>query len=150
MRAFVQGWLLAKAGNSAEAERVLQEAAAMLRQHDLALEGVHLVLGEVLLSVERPEDAEAAFRAELTDYPNSVPAFSGLAKALHAADKLPEADQTITALLANSPTPEGYAAAIKLCAAFGNTARAAELRSDARGRFPAESSLARAGRMKTR
>ena len=150
MRAFVQGWLLTRAGNNAEAERVLLEAAAMLRQHELALEGVHLTLGEVLLSLERPADAEAAFRAELADFPNSVAAYSGLARALYASDKLPEVDQTITALLASAPTPVGYAAAIKLYTAFGNSARAAELRSDVRGRFPAESSLARAERVRTR
>jgi tetratricopeptide (TPR) repeat protein len=148
MRAFVQGWLLAEAKNEAEAERVLQEAAAMLRQHDVALEGVQLALGQVLLALERPVDAEAAYRAELTEYPTSVAAFSGLAKALHASEKLAEADQAITMLLASAPTPEGYAAAIRLYTAFGNSARAAELRSDARGRFPAEFSLARAGRVK--
>lgn len=150
MRAFVQGWLLAEAKNEAEAERVLQEAAAMLRQHEVTLEGVQLTLGQVLLTLERPVDAEAAFRAELTDYPTSVEAFSGLAKALHASDKLAEAEQTIATLLTSAPTPEGYAAAIKLQTAFGNPARAAELRSDARGRFPAESSLARVGRVKSR
>jgi len=150
MRAFVQGWLLTKAGDNAEAERVLQEAAAMLRQHELPLEGVQLTLGEVLLSLERPADAEAAFRAELTDFPNSVAAYSGLAKALYASEKLTDADQTLTALLESVPTPEGYAAAIKLYTAFGNPARAAQLRSDARGRFPAETSLARAERVRTR
>jgi tetratricopeptide (TPR) repeat protein/peptidoglycan hydrolase-like protein with peptidoglycan-binding domain len=148
MRAFVQGWLLAEAKNDAEAERVLQEAAAMLRQHDMALEGVQLTLGQVLLARDKPVDAEAAFRAELTDYPTSVAAFTGLARALHASEKLVEADQTIATLLASAPTPEGYAAAIRLYTAFGNPARAAELRSDARGRFPAESSMARAGRVK--
>ena len=150
MRAFVQGWLLAEAKNEIEAERVLQEAAAMLRQHDVALEGVQVTLGQVLLTLDRPVDAEAAFRAELADYPTSVAAFSGLAKALHASEKMAEADQTIETLLASAPTPEGYAAAITLYTAFGNPARAAELRSDARGRFPAESSLARAGRVKSR
>ena len=150
MRAFVQGWLLARAGNNEEAERVLIEAAAMLRQHDTALEGVQLTLGEVRLALEKPADAEAAFRAELTDFPNSVAAYSGLAKALYASDRLPEADQAITALLASAPTPVGYAAAVRLYSTFGNTARAAELRSDARGRFPAESSLARSERVKQR
>ena len=118
----------------------------MLRQHDLALEGVQLALGEVRLSLEKPADAEAAFRAELTDFPNSVAAYTGLAKALYAADRLSEAEQTVTALLASAPTPVGYAAAIRLYSTFGNAARAAELRSDARGRFPAESSLARSER----
>ena len=146
MRAFVQGWLLARAGNNEEAERVLMEAAAMLRQHDTALEGVHLTLGDVRLSLEKPADAEAAFRAELTDFPNSVAAYTGLAKALYASDRLPEAEQTITALLASAPTPVGYAAAIRLYSTFGNAARVAELRSDARGRFPADSSLARSER----
>jgi len=150
MRVFVQGWLLARAGNNEEAERVLMEAAAMLRQHDLALEGVQLALGEVRLLLEKPADAEPAFRAELAHFPNSVAAYSGLAKALYAADRLPEADQTITALLASAPTPSGYAAAIRLYSTFGNAARAAELRSDARARFPAEFSLARSERVKTR
>jgi hypothetical protein len=122
----------------------------MLRQHDVALEGVQLTLGDVLLTLDRPVDAETAFRAELTDYPNSVAAFSGLARALHASDRLVEAGQTLDALLTAAPTPDGYAAAIKLYTAFGNAARAAELKSDARGRFPAESSLARAARVRTR
>jgi len=150
MRAFVQGQILAKSAETEEAARVLRGAAAMVRQHDSALEGLQVALGQVLVTLHEAQAAEAAFRSELEDFPRSIAAYTELAELLHAADRDDEAATLADALLIASPTPDGYAAAAKVWMLLGETARAAEVRADARTRFPAESALGRLARVKTR
>ena len=76
MRPFVQGTLLVEAGRFEEAVPVLQEAAAMLHQHESTLEGLQASLGEAFSHIDRPEDAEAAYREELRAFPHSIGAFT--------------------------------------------------------------------------
>jgi uncharacterized protein HemY len=125
---------------------VLRGALAMVRQRDGALEGLQLTLGQTFAALAQPEPAEAAFRAELAEFPRSITAYSELVQLLHAADRNDEASGVIDALLATVPTPEGYATAARLWTALGETARAADVKSDARARFPTESSPARTAR----
>ena len=150
VRAYVDGLLLAMRGDDVAAAAVLQEGAAVMRQHDVDLEGLHLSLAEVLLRLERYPDAEAEFQAELESYPRSVAARIGLASAQHAAGKTAEAVATVDALIAIMPAPDAYAAAIRLLTAFGEPSRAAALRSDARERFPLETAQARTARASRR
>jgi tetratricopeptide (TPR) repeat protein len=149
MRAFIEGRLLSASGgpeNLEKAARVLRGALALVRQRDGALEGLQLALGQTLAALDQPEAAEAAVRAELLEFPRSVTAYSELVQLLHAADRNDEASGVIDALLATVPTPDGYAAAARLWTALGENARAADVRSDARGRFPAESTPVRTAR----
>ena len=150
MHALVQGELLAKNGDTEEAARLLRGAAAMVRQHDRALEGLQVTLGQVLATLKETQPAEAAFRAELADFPRSIAAYTELAQLLHAAGRDEEASALAETLLMASPTPDGYAAAAKVWMLLGETARAAEVRADARTRFPAESAPGRLARVKTR
>jgi tetratricopeptide (TPR) repeat protein len=153
MRAFIQARLLAADGQDAdreEAVRVLRGAVAMVRQRDGALEGLQLALGQALAALDEPEPAEAAFRAELEDFPRSVTTYSELVQLLHGTDRNDDAAHVIDGLLAMVPTPEGYAAAARLWTALGETARAADVRSDARGRFPSEAVPARSARVTPR
>ena len=53
-------------------------------------------------------------------------------------------------LLAAAPTPEGYAAAVRLWTAVGQRSRADALSSDARARFRGDSPLALLGRDRQR
>jgi tetratricopeptide (TPR) repeat protein len=137
MRAFVQGQVLAANGETEEASRVLRGAAAMLRQHDATLEGLQLALGRTLMALDQREDAETAFRAELTSFPRNTAAYTDVVQLLHDTDRDDEAGKVVTSLLTATPTPEGYATA-------------AEVRSDARSRFPLESAPARLARVKPR
>jgi tetratricopeptide (TPR) repeat protein len=150
VRAYIDGLLLAMRGDDVAAATVLQEGAAVMRQHDVDLEGLHLALADVLLRLGRYPDAEAEFQAELESYPRSVAARSGLASAQHAGGKTAEALATVDALIAAMPTPDAYAAAIRLLTAFGETSRAGALRSAARERFPLETAQARTARASRR
>jgi hypothetical protein len=150
VRAYIDGLLLAMRGDDAAAASVLQEGAAVMRQHDVDLEGLHLALADVLLRLGRYPDAEVEFQAELESYPRSVAARSGLASAQHAGGKIAEALGTIDVLIATMPTPDAYAAAIRLLTAFGESSRAGALRSVARERFPLETAQARTARASRR
>jgi tetratricopeptide (TPR) repeat protein len=142
MRAYVEGRLLVDEGRYEEAVRLLQEAAAMLQQHDTALEGVYTTLASALVAVHRPGDAEAACLEELRTFPRSLAAYvalAGIARAAHDDEKV---ESTVESMLTAVPTPAGYAAAIRVWIDAGAPARAEALRSDARARFQGDPSLA--------
>jgi arylsulfatase A-like enzyme/tetratricopeptide (TPR) repeat protein len=142
MRSFVEGRLLVDTGAYEEAARLLQEAAAMLHQHEAALEGLHTALGDALARLERPLDAEAAYVEELRMFPHSLAAYSGLATLAYAAKDEERAAAVVKELLASTPTPEGFAAAVRVWTELGENGRADALRSDARARFRGDPSLA--------
>ena len=150
MRPFVQGTLLVEAGRFEEAVPVLQEAAAMLHQHESTLEGLQASLGEAFSHIDRPDDAEAAYREELRAFPHSIGAYTGLAMLYAASKREPEMEGVVDDLLAAAPTPEGYAAAVRLWTAVGQRSRADALSSDARARFRGDSPLALLGRDRQR
>ena len=146
MRPFVQGTLLVDAGRFDEAVPVLQEAAAMLHQHESTLEGLHASLGMALSRVEQPMEAEVAYREELRAFPHSIVAHTGLAMLYTATKREADAVEVMDDLLASTPTPEGYAAAARLWTAVGQRSRAEAVNSDARARFRGDPSLTISGR----
>lgn len=83
-------------GQRDEAARLLEEAVA--RQDALPyfepphwFASARLKLGRVLLSLDRPEEAEAVYRADLDEYPHNGWALYGLAESLRAQGKADEA-----------------------------------------------------------
>lgn len=142
MRSFVEGRLLVDAGRYDEAVRLLQEAAAMLHQHESALQGLHTTLGDALARLERPQEAEAAYVEELRAFPHSLAAYSGLATLAYTAKNEDAAAAVVRELLASTPTPEGFAAGVRVWMELGENGRAEALRSDARARFRGDPSLA--------
>jgi tetratricopeptide (TPR) repeat protein len=143
MRSFVEGRLLVEAGRDEDAVKLLQEAAAMLHQHDTALEGLHTVLATALARLNRPEDAEAAYREELRAFPGSLTAHAGLVGIAAASQDDDRIDEAVKSLLASAPTPQGYAVAARVLADAGAVRRAEALRSDAQVRFRGDPALAR-------
>jgi Flp pilus assembly protein TadD len=142
MRAYVEGRLLVESGQFESAVRLLREAAAMLRQHDTALEGLHTTLAAALAGANRSAEAEAACRDELRVFPRSLAAFTLLARIAGVAHDEATVESAVEELLAAVPTPEGYAAAVRVWRDLGAHARADALRSDARARFQGDPPLA--------
>jgi tetratricopeptide (TPR) repeat protein len=135
MRPFIEGQLLVEAGRHEEAVPLLREAAAMLRQHETALEGLQTTLAAALAALDRPEEAEAACLEELRAFPRSLAAHSTIARIAGATQDEARLEAAVQQLLASAPTPEGYATAVQLLRSLGHHARAEALRSDARSRF---------------
>ena len=143
MRSFVEGQLFIQAGQYEAAARLLQDAAAMLKQHGTSLEGLYAGLAAALSGLNRTADAEHAALEELRAFPQSLSAYATLARAADAAQDGDKVESLVEQLLAAAPTPDGYATAIRLWKEFGRPGRAEALRSDARGRFRVDPLLAR-------
>lgn len=145
MRALVEGRLLVEQGQYEGAATLLREAAAMLAQHDMALDGLNLTLAQALAGLGQNADAEAAYLAELRAFPGSIDTYAGLAALAHAAGDDARVEDLMNQLLSVSPTPDGYAAAARLWTAVGERKRAEAIRSDARSRFRLDPQLATRG-----
>jgi tetratricopeptide (TPR) repeat protein len=127
--------VLAGEGRDEEAAALLREGAGVLRQHETALEGLHLHLGDVLARLGRTADAEAAYREEARAFPDAVPAYTGLSALVRSNGRIEDADAILDVLLRLVPTPDGYAAAARAWTAAGQRARAERVRSEARARL---------------
>jgi len=142
MRSFVEGRLLVDEGRYEEAVRLLQEASAMLHQHEGTLQGVQTTLGDAFARLERTQEAEAAYLEELRAFPHSLAAYSGLVKLAYTAKDEDAAAAVVKELLASTPTAEGFAAGVRVWTELGETGRAEALKSDARARFRGDPALA--------
>lgn len=137
MRPFAEAALAEGAGDSEAALRYLEEAAAILQQQGTSLEGVHLRLAGLLAQADRPADAEAAFRQEIQAFPNTVDAYTALARFYYATEREEAGDAALEALLQRVPTRDAYAAAARTWSALGERTQANRVRSEARARFRA-------------
>jgi tetratricopeptide (TPR) repeat protein len=94
----LQGELALKRGHGDEAISLLEEAVA--RQDALPyfepphwFTSARLNLGRMLLDLDRPQEAEAVYRADLMEYPNNGWALFGLAESLRAQGNVEEAQE---------------------------------------------------------
>ncbi len=92
--------------------------------------------GDVLARLGRSAEAEAAFRAEIRDFPRSPLAWTGLAMLYASQGKADQALQTLEAL-ARLKTPDALFAAARTCEILGDREDAARLRREIRRAFPA-------------
>ncbi len=94
--------------------------------------GLRSAAAETYIKLERYDDGEAQLVAELRDFPDDIKARGELAQLYQATDRAESAGRVLTDLVAFSPTPDGYALAARLWTAFGDRARADEVRAAAR------------------
>ena len=135
MHALVEGRLHVDAGRHADAVDLLENAVRVTRQHGSSLEGLHACLADALAGLGRSVEAEASYREEISAFPQSIGAYVGLATLSPAPERMAAAEAVIDALLAEVPTPDGYAAAVRALTDLGLRRRADALRSEARTRF---------------
>jgi tetratricopeptide (TPR) repeat protein len=139
---FVRGRVLHVEGRHEEALTLFEQAAAATLEHGPALRELHWYLGDTLARLDRHAEAETQFREELRAFPRNIRAYSSLAMLYRASNRTDSLEETLDALVAAAPTPEGYDTAARLWTIAGEPERAAALRADARARFRDDPSLA--------
>lgn len=137
--ALVRGRLLIEDEKFDDAVMLLRTAGDDPERH--AVFDLHRSVGEALEKLDRLEEAEAAYRRELDVFPRNLLAYEAVARLYQTSGRGTEIEPLIGALVAEMPTPEGYAAASRVWAAAGDRTRADRLRADARARFRGDPSL---------
>ncbi|MBI2222421.1 MAG: sulfatase-like hydrolase/transferase [Acidobacteria bacterium] len=135
MTAFAEGLLLHREGRFAAALGQLMAAKEALADRTVQMPDVHYYIGDSLARLERYDEAERFFLAELDLLSGHVRARAGLAMLYKAQRRDADAARAIADLIRHAPTPEGYDVAAQLWTMFGEPARAAEVRAEA-GRLP--------------
>jgi tetratricopeptide (TPR) repeat protein len=135
LTAFVHGRLAYEDGQFDEALTAFQEALKTVHASKRELAELHLSLGDTLSQLDRHDEAEAEYREELRAFPDTIRAYSSLTLLYHASNRDDAAGETVDALLASAPTPEGYALAARLLTIVGQPERADAVKTEARRRF---------------
>lgn len=135
LAAFVEGVTLHDAGRFEEALARLSDAARRQAGHPFAIHELNFYLGDTLANLGREREAEAALLEEVHLFPQNTRAQASLAALYRAAGRLADAERVLESLVRTSPTPEGYAMAIRVWGIFGERGRAENLRAEAVKRF---------------
>jgi arylsulfatase A-like enzyme/Flp pilus assembly protein TadD len=141
LRQFVRGRELLDGGHYEEAHAALVEAARGDSEANTNFPGLHLALGETLVQLEQPADAESELKEEVRLFPLDPRAYVSLAMLYHSLERADDAAQVLEDLVEALPTPEGSSAAARAWTAMGNRERADAIRADARARFKGDPSL---------
>ena len=106
LRQFVRGRELLDGGHYEEAQAALLEASRGDGEGGGALPGLHLALGETLVHLEQPADAEAQLKEEVRLFPLDPRAYVTLALLYHSLDRGDDAAQVLEDLIEALPTPD--------------------------------------------
>jgi len=142
---FVRGRLLFDQGKFEEAVVAFSEGEAPPSDDAPApppVAELELYRGESLVHLDRAEDAEAAFRSEISAFPRDPRAYLSLAT-LYQSTKPEEVEGVLDDLIEAVPTPEVYGLVATALTNAGNPKRADALRADARVKFRGDPSLGR-------
>ena len=132
---YLEGLLLHDEKRYDEALPHFQEAITKLRGQQVTIPELFFYAGDTLANLGRPEEAEAAFKQELSFSPNHLRTRASLAMLYRADGRAADAERELDAMTTNVPTPEGYAMAAKTWSIFGDTARADAVKAAAAARF---------------
>ena len=143
MTDFVRGLLIYEQApkNPAKFEEALpffQRARDRVQTRTVQINDLRYYLGDCLAQVGRLEDAEKAFREEITFFPNMMRARQGLAMLYEAMGRPADTERTVNNMLAAIPTPATYAAAAELWRVLGHPDRSAAITTMARTKFGAK------------
>jgi len=143
---FVRGRLLFDQGKFEEAVVAFSEGESPASDDAPApapVAELELYRGESLVHLDRAEDAEAAFRSEISAFPRDPRAYLSLAT-LYQSTKPEEVESVLDDLIEAVPTPEVYGLVATALTNAGNPKRADAIRADARVKFRGDPSLPRA------
>jgi tetratricopeptide (TPR) repeat protein len=96
------------------------------------MSNVNYLRGDILARLGRNAEAEAAFRAEIKDFPNNVQAWTGLSLLYASQGRSDDARRTLLELVRTSPNPRSYGAAAEAFTVLGDPGQARRLRDLAR------------------
>jgi arylsulfatase A-like enzyme/Flp pilus assembly protein TadD len=135
MPLFVKGLVQYNQGHYAEALPLLEQARDQWSKRTMQTADLRFYIGDCLARLERYPDAEQAFRAELSLYPSSTRARTGLAMLYQATGRTDQVAAVIDQMLKTAPSPATYDTAAQLWQMFGEPDRAAAVRAAAKARF---------------
>jgi len=135
MPVYVRGLIAYSQQRYAEALPLLIEARDKWLARTMQPADLRFYIGDSLARLERYPDAERAFREELSIYPNSARAHTGLAMLYESTNRPADAEKVIADMIAVAPSPATYATAAQLWDMFGEPARASAVRAEAKAKF---------------
>ena len=140
MTDFVKGVLLREEAQKnpakfAEAVPYFERAASKIKGRLIQLNDLYYDLGDCLAQTGRLEEAEQAFKQEISLFPNLVSARVSLAMLYEAGGQPNAAVQVVNTMLNAVPTPDAYAKAAELWRILGHADRSAAVAAAARARF---------------
>ena len=119
-----------RAGKPAEALRVVEEAQAAAREKRLgAIYNLEFLHGDALARMDRLEDAEMAFRAEIAAFPAHAQAYASLAVIRFMKRDRPGLDKQLNEMVRANPSPRSYLLAASTLDSLGEKERAAAFRN---------------------
>jgi arylsulfatase A-like enzyme/Flp pilus assembly protein TadD len=99
----------------------LEAAAARARQLGVAkLYRLDFLRGDILARMDRPAEAEAAYRREIANFPHHTQAYANLAIIYFIEGKRGEVERTLDAMVAANPHPGARALAARTRKEFGS------------------------------
>ena len=135
MPVFVRGMAQYSQGHYAEALPLLMQARDQWAAHTMQPPDLRFYIGDTLARLERSAEAERFFREELSIYPSSMRARSGLAMLYASTNRPDDVERVIAEMLRISSSPAAYRTAAQLWDMFGQHDRAAAVRAEARAKF---------------
>ena len=128
MRAFIEGMIMHTQGQFSAAAASLLEAKRAMTSRTEQLADLNYLAGDSLARMERYQEAEALFKAEIALFPTHIRARGGLAMLYKATGRDTDADRMVEEIVRVSPTEDGVALAAQLWTMFGEPQKAAALR----------------------
>lgn len=140
MTDFIHGVLLRDAAQKdpskyAEALPYFESAARKIKNRPIQLNDLYYYFGDCLAQVGRLEEAEQAFKTEISLFPNLVSARVGLAMLYEAGGQPNATDRVVNTMLAAVPTPDTYAKAVELWRVLGHPDKSAAVAAASRAKF---------------
>lgn len=122
-----------RAGKPAEALRAVENAQAVAREKRLgAIYNLEFLRGDALARMDRLEDAEVAFRAEIAAFPAHTQPYASLAVIRFMKGDRPGLDSQLNEMVRANPSPRSYLLAASTLNSLGEKEKAAAFRN--RGR----------------
>jgi tetratricopeptide (TPR) repeat protein len=117
------------AGRYPEALQTIDDAERRARELDVPhLYGAAYLRGDILARLDRPDEAMAAYRSEITHSPDHLQSYANLAIIEMILGNRPAAMKTLDEMAKKNPHRGAYALAAKTLDAFGDTRGAAQWR----------------------
>ncbi len=97
-----------------------QALEALARKKNKNIPNLQYYRGDLLARLGRNREAEAAFRAEIAEYPTSPDAYGGLILLLSSEGRVEEATQLVFRLVEEAPLPPSYVTVSETLKAIGD------------------------------
>lgn len=136
---YVLGLAAQRRGNCTEALAAFDRAAAArARQPGLVVPGLDARRGDCLARLERSQEAEHAFQAEIAAQPRSAEGRIGLAILYRTQGRDQEARAALEGLIDPASRPDDYWTVVRTLAGLGDLPAARQWSAQAHSRFPAD------------